>query len=76
MPISSLGVVRGGCTLWAAGRPPEQSGGLALSAPPRINERITSSERQPNTRQASDHAIAKGWLWLHESGTFVKFTEA
>ena len=21
-----------------------------------------------------DHAIAKGWLWLHESGTFVKFT--
>jgi len=22
-----------------------------------------------------DHAIAKGWLWLHESGTSVKFTE-
>ena len=22
-----------------------------------------------------DRAIAKGWLWLHESGTFVKFTE-
>jgi hypothetical protein len=21
-------------------------------------------------------AIAKGWLWLHESGTYVKFTEA
>jgi len=21
-------------------------------------------------------AIANGWLWLHESGTFVKFTEA
>jgi hypothetical protein len=23
-----------------------------------------------------DHAITKGWLWLHESGTFVRFTEA
>jgi len=22
-----------------------------------------------------DRAIANGWLWLHESGTFVKFTE-
>ena len=23
-----------------------------------------------------DLAIAKGWLWLHESGTYVKFTDA
>jgi hypothetical protein len=23
-----------------------------------------------------DRAIANGWLWLHESGTFVKLTEA
>ena len=23
-----------------------------------------------------ERAIANGWLWLHESGTFVKFTEA
>jgi hypothetical protein len=23
-----------------------------------------------------EYAIAKGWLWLHESGTYVKFTEA
>jgi hypothetical protein len=23
-----------------------------------------------------DLAIAKGWLWLHESGTYVKLTEA
>jgi hypothetical protein len=22
-----------------------------------------------------DHAIAKGWLWKHESGTYVKFTQ-
>jgi hypothetical protein len=21
-------------------------------------------------------AIARGWLWMHESGTYVKFTEA
>ena len=23
-----------------------------------------------------ERAIAKGWLWLHESGIYVKFTEA
>jgi hypothetical protein len=23
-----------------------------------------------------DHAIAMGWLWKHESGTYVKFTQA
>jgi hypothetical protein len=23
-----------------------------------------------------DLAISKGWLWLHESGTYVKFTAA
>jgi hypothetical protein len=23
-----------------------------------------------------DLAIAKGWLWLHESGTYVKFTDS
>jgi hypothetical protein len=23
-----------------------------------------------------DMAIAKGWLWRHESGTFVRFTQA
>jgi hypothetical protein len=22
-----------------------------------------------------DPAIASGWLWLHESGTYVKFTQ-
>lgn len=22
------------------------------------------------------HAIAKGWLWRHESGTYFKFTQA
>jgi hypothetical protein len=23
-----------------------------------------------------EYAIAKGWLWKHESGTYVKFTQA
>ena len=23
-----------------------------------------------------DRAIDRGWLWLHESGTYVKFTQA
>ena len=27
-------------------------------------------------KAALDWAIAKGWLWLHESGTYVKFTDA
>jgi hypothetical protein len=25
---------------------------------------------------ALDYAIAKGWLWQHESGTYVKFIQA
>ena len=27
-------------------------------------------------RAGIERAVAKGWLWLHESGTYVKFTEA
>ena len=27
-------------------------------------------------RAAIECAIASGWLWLHESGTYVKFTPA
>jgi hypothetical protein len=27
-------------------------------------------------RAGIDFAIAKGWLWLHESGTYVKLTQA
>ena len=27
-------------------------------------------------RAAIECAIAKGWLWRHESGVYVKFTEA
>jgi hypothetical protein len=27
-------------------------------------------------RVGLDHALAKSWLWLHESGTYPKFTPA
>ena len=27
-------------------------------------------------RAGLDVAVARGWLWLHESGTYVKFTDA
>jgi hypothetical protein len=27
-------------------------------------------------RAGIEHAIALGWLWLHESGTYVKFTDS
>jgi hypothetical protein len=27
-------------------------------------------------KAALDLAIARGWLWLHESGSYVKFTQA
>jgi hypothetical protein len=27
-------------------------------------------------RAGIERAIALGWLWLHESGTYVKFTDA
>jgi hypothetical protein len=27
-------------------------------------------------RAGIDRAIALGWLWLHESGTYVKFTDS
>jgi hypothetical protein len=29
-----------------------------------------------NTKAGLDFAIAKGWLWKHESGTYLKFTQA
>jgi len=27
-------------------------------------------------RAGIERAVAKGWLWRHESGTYVKFTDA
>ena len=30
---------------------------------------------QRSTKPGLELAIARGWLWLHESGTYVKFTQ-
>ena len=30
----------------------------------------------PDYRAGIERAIAKGWLWRRESGTYVKFTDA
>jgi hypothetical protein len=42
-----------------------------------INSPFLKAGGTPNEYQAGiERAIAKGWLWLHESGTYVKFTQA
>ena len=42
-----------------------------------INSPFLKAGGTPNKYRAGiERAIAKGWLWLHESGTYVKFTQA
>src|SRR6266850_385584 len=42
-----------------------------------INSAFLKAGGTPNEYRAGiERAIAKGWLWLHESGTYVKFTQA
>ena len=42
-----------------------------------INGAFLKAGGTPNEYRAGiERAIAKGWLWLHESGTYVKFTAA
>jgi hypothetical protein len=42
-----------------------------------INGPFLKAGGTPNEYRAGiERAIAKGWLWLHESGTYVKFTQA
>ena len=42
-----------------------------------INGAFLKAGGTPNEyRVGVERAIAKGWLWLHESGTYVKFTQA
>ena len=38
-----------------------------------LSRRRRQSGRIP---RGIERAIAKGWLWRHESGTYVKFTDA
>ena len=43
----------------------------------RINGPFLAAGGSPDEfRAALGRAITAGWLWLHESGTYVKFTEA
>ena len=42
-----------------------------------INGAFLKAGGTPNEYRAGiERSIAKGWLWLHESGTYVKFTQA
>jgi hypothetical protein len=42
-----------------------------------INEPFMEAGGTPaDYRAGLDRAIAKGWLWRHESGVYVKFTPA
>ena len=43
-----------------------------INGPMLFTEKATPAEY----RAGLDRAIAKGWLELHESGTFVRFTQA
>jgi hypothetical protein len=41
-----------------------------------INDPFLFSHSGSPQEYGLDYAIERGWLWLHESGTFVKFTPA
>ena len=42
-----------------------------------INQAFLDAGGTPGQyRAALDHAIKLGWLWRHESGTYLKFTPA
>jgi hypothetical protein len=43
---------------------------------PAHRELTARGVRQPKYDAGLDRAIEKGWLVLHESGTYVKFTQA
>jgi hypothetical protein len=43
-----------------------------------VNGAFLKAGGTPNQYRAAalERALSLGWLWLHESGTYVKFTEA
>lgn len=59
----------------AAGIEPVQDGRIFIE---KINwPMLTDRKAAPAEYKAGlDLAVARGWLWLHESGTYVKLTEA
>jgi hypothetical protein len=51
-----------------------QDGGIYVE---RINGTFLKAGESPAEYVAAiERAIANGWLWRHESGTYAKFTEA
>jgi len=51
---------------------PAQDGRIYIEL---VNAAFLKAGGTPNQyRAAIECAIASGWLWLHESGTYVKFT--
>lgn len=43
----------------------------------RVNAPFLKAGGSPNEFRAGiERAIALGWLWLHESGTYLKFTDS
>ena len=43
----------------------------------RVNGPFLATGGSPAEYRAGiERAIAKGWLWRHESGTYIKFTDA
>jgi hypothetical protein len=44
---------------------------------PQVNGPFLAAGGSPAEYRAGiERAIANGWLWRHESGTYVKFTDA
>lgn len=42
----------------------------------RVNEPFLAAGGSADQFKAGiKHAVERGWLWLHESGTYVKFTQ-
>jgi hypothetical protein len=41
-----------------------------------LNNRRSCELSASTQDRGLNHAIAKGWLWKHEAGTYAKFTQA
>ena len=49
---------------------------LSLPHPHRAGQLAFLQKHRGSPEAGLDFAIEQGWLWLHESGTYVKFTDA
>jgi hypothetical protein len=58
----------------ANGVEPVQDGRIYIE---RVNEPFLAAGGSADQFRAGiEHAIALGWLWRHESGTYVRFTDS